>query len=155
MRRYVPDYVSCGISKWRYSELQAYCRQYAEKKAEADTLLTVGSPKMSGMPHGSGTGDPVARAAEKREKLLHDCAIVEKCAKIVNNGDYETAIIQNCCYGKSYEFIKEYLPTWHRQSYYTARRRFFMLLNKSLDMREKFDEWIKEIDQKNLELKCM
>lgn len=145
MRRYRPDYESCGISKYRFDELLAFCRQYPEKKAEAQTLLCVSSPKMSGMPHGSGTSDPVARAAERRERLLHDCAIIERCASVVNSSEYEVAIIQNACYGKGYEFIKEYLPTWHRQSFFTARRKFYFLLNKYLELQDKFEEWYEEI----------
>lgn len=147
MRRYRPDYISCGISKWRFDELLAFCRQYGEKKAEAETLLTISSQKMTGMPHGIGVGDPVMRAVERRERLLHDCAVVEKCAGIVDGGQYEVAIIQNCCYGKGYEFIKEYLPTWHRQSFFTARRKFYFLLNKCLELRDKFDEWYEEMKE--------
>ena len=140
MRRYRPDYVSCGISKWRYDELLAFCRQYAEKKTEADTLLTVGSPKMSGMPHGSGTGDPTAQAAERRERLLHECTIIEKCAESIEGGIFKQAIIQNVCFGKGYHFLYEYLPTSHKMSFYAARRRFFILLDKTKDSKQKFSE---------------
>ena len=147
MRRYRPDYQSIGISKYRFDELLAYCRQYPEKKAEAETLLGVSSPSLSGMPHGSGTGDPVARAAEKRERLLHDCEVIEKCAGMVDGGKYAVAIIQNACYGKGYEFIKEYLPTFHRESFFTERRKFYFLLNKCLELREKFAEWYDEMKQ--------
>ena len=155
MRRFRPDYESCGISKYRFDELLAFCKQYPEKKAEAETLLGVGSPAMSGMPHGSSVGDPVSRATEKRERLLHDCAVIEKCANAVDNGRFSVAIIQNACYGKGYEFIKEYLPTWHRQSFYTARRKFYYLLNKCLELRDKFDEWYEEMKRSGDSSKTM
>lgn len=147
MRRYRPDYQSIGISKYRFDELLAFCRQYPEKKAEAETLLGVGSPSLSGMPHGSGTSDPVARAAEKRERLLHDCEVVERCAALVADGRYSVAIIQNVCYGKGYEFIQEYLPSFNRQYFFSARRKFYFIINKCLELREKFDDWYNEMKQ--------
>ena len=155
MRRYRPDYKSIGISIYRFDELLAFCRQYPEKKAEAEMLLGVGSPSLSGMPHGSGACDPVARAAEKRERLLHDCAVIEKCAGIIDDGRYRIAIIQNVCYGRGYEFIKEYLPTFHRQSFFSARRKFYYLLNKCLELRDKFDEWYEEMKRSGDSSKTM
>lgn len=135
MRRYRPDYQSIGISKYRFDELLAFCRQYPEKKAEAETLLGVSSPSLSGMPHGSGTGDPVARAAEKRERLLHDCEIIEHCAKGVDNGRFYTAIIRNACLGTAYKFLFDVLPTNNRSAFYDARRAFYIRLNDELEKR--------------------
>lgn len=135
MRTYRPDYELCGISKYRYDELKAFCRQYGEKKAEADALLSVGSPKISGMPHGSGTGDPVAKAVERRERLIADVEIIEKCAKSVDNGRFYSAIIKNVCLGTAYKFLMPCLPTFYRSAFYIARRAFFVLLNDELDKR--------------------
>ena len=136
MRNYRPDYVLCGISKYRYDELKAFCRQYGDKKTEAEALLSIGSPKMSGMPHASGTGDPVLRAVEKRERLLADCELIERCAKAIEGGKFYTSIIQNVCTGKAYKFLFDVLPTNNRTSFYTARRNFYVLLNHELEQRK-------------------
>lgn len=135
MRRYRPDYQSIGISKYRFDELLAFCRQYPEKKAEAETLLGVNSPSLSGMPHGSGTGDPVAKAVERRERLIADVEIIERCAKSVDNGRFYSAIIKNVCLGTAYKFLMPCLPTFHRSAFYIARRAFFVLLNEELEKR--------------------
>lgn len=135
MRTYTPDYVLCGISKFRYIELKAFCQQYAEKKAEAETLLCVGSPVISGMPHGSGTGDPVARAAERREKLIADCNLIEQCAGAVDNGRFYKAIIKNVCLGTAYKYLYDVLPTNNRTAFYDARRSFYIKIDHELQER--------------------
>lgn len=135
MRTYRPDYVICGISKYRYDELKAFCRQYADKKAEAEALLSVGSPKLTGMPNGSSTGDPVSRAAERRDRLLTDCELIESCAKEVDGGRFYSAIIQNVCLDTGYSFLYNALPTNNRTAFYDARRGFFVRLNEELEKR--------------------
>lgn len=120
------------LGRFRYAELRNFCRQYADKKAEAELLLGVKSPQLSAMPHGSDVGDPVVRAAEKRAKLLEDCELIEKCAREVEDGVYYNAIIVNVCMGKAYDYIPaEMLPTSKRISYFSARREFFRLLDKA------------------------
>lgn len=135
MRNYRPDYVLCGISKYRYDELKAFCRQYGDKKTEAEALLSIGSPSITGMPHGSGMGDPVERAAEQREHLLEDCDIIEECARSVDGGRFYTAIIRNACLGTAYKFLFEVLPTNNRTAFYDARRAFYVRLDKELKKR--------------------
>lgn len=65
MRNYLPHYAKYGIPQPRYNELRNFCLQYPLWQAEAKSLLGVGAQRYSSMPHGSGVGDPVARAAEK------------------------------------------------------------------------------------------
>ena len=133
------------IGEWRYKELKAFCRQYAEKKARAAALLGVsGSSHVEefvnadGLIEGvvtpsgkGGTSDPVARAAEKREELLADVEIIDKCAEAVAGGVFAKALILNICYGLGYDFVdKEILPTSNRNAYFDARRQFFSLLSR-------------------------
>ena len=68
--RYQPCWKQIGISVERYRELLHFCRQYPEWKTEANSLLGIRAIKMDGQPHGNGVSDPVAMAAEKREKLM-------------------------------------------------------------------------------------
>lgn len=131
MRTYMPHYQRYGLSAQRYNELRAFCLQYPLWKAEAESLLGVGGQKLNGMPHGSGVGDPVARAAERREKLIEKISLVESVARSVDDGRWYTALIQNCCLGRGLLMIDPaILPTSNRNAYYVARRTFYLALNE-------------------------
>ena len=120
------------LGRFRYAELRNFCRQYADKKAEAELMLGVKSPQLSAMPHGTEVGDPVVRAAERRAQLLADCELIERCAREVDGGIYYNAIIVNVCMGKAYDYIpQETMPTGNRNAYFHARRQFFRLLDKA------------------------
>ena len=129
--RYVPCWKQIGISKDRYIELLHFCRQYPEWKSEASTLLGIQALRADGQPKGSGKSDPVALAAERRERLIDKIAIVDECASTVGDGLWYRAIIQNVCIGKPYSMIETALmPTSDRNAYFRARREFFDLLDK-------------------------
>ena len=129
--RYLPCWKQIGISHSRYSELLHFCRQYPEWKTEANSLLGIRAIKADGMPHGSGKSDPVAMAAEKREKLIEKIAIVDECAKAIDNGDWYASIIQNVCIGRSYEQMdRALMPTSNKNAYFKKRAEFFDLLDK-------------------------
>ena len=130
--RYLPCWKQIGISQDRYRELLHFCRQYPEWKTEANSLLGIRAIKMDGQPHGSGKSDPVAMAAEKRERLIEKIAIVDECAKAIDNGDWFAALIQNVCIGRSYEQMdRALMPTSDRNAYFKKRREFFEILNKA------------------------
>ena len=100
--RYLPCWKQIGISQDRYRELLHFCRQYPEWKTEANSLLGIRAIKADGLPHGNGKSDPVAAAAERREKLIEKIAIVDECALAVDGGIWYASIIQNVCIGKAY-----------------------------------------------------
>ena len=132
--RYTPCWKQIGISVDRYRELLHFCRQYPEWKTEANSLVGVRAIKMDGMPHGSGTSDPVAVAAEKRERLLAKIDIVDECAKAIGEGAWFAAIIQNVCIGRPYEQMdRALMPTSDKNAYFRRRREFFELLNKKTE----------------------
>lgn len=129
--RYLPCWKQIGISKDRYLQLLHFCRQYPEWKAEANSLLGIRAIKADGLPHGSGTSDPVAMAAEKRERLLTKIAIVDECAKGIGGGEWYAAIIQNICIGKSYtQMDRALMPTSDRNAFFRQRRDFFKMLDE-------------------------
>ena len=129
--RYLPCWKNIGISASRYRELLHFCRQYPEWKTEANSLLGIRAIKADGLPHGSGTSDPVAVAAEKREKLIEKIAMVDECAKAIDNGDWYASIIQNVCIGRSYEqMYRALMPTSNKNAYFKKRAEFFSLLDK-------------------------
>ena len=130
--RYLPCWKQIGISQDRYQELLHFCRQYPEWKTEANSLLGIRAIKMDGQPHGSGKSDPVAMAAEKREKLIEKIGIVDTCARAVDDGAWYASIIQNVCIGRSYEQMdRALMPTSDRIAYFKKRREFFEILNKA------------------------
>ena len=132
--RYVPCWKQIGITQARYMELLNFCRQYPDWKAEANSLLGVRAIINDGMPHGNKKRDPVAAAAEKREKLLAKIAIVEECAKTIGDGEWYAAMIQHICYKKPNEHIDvALLPTSNRNDFYKQRRLFFELLDQKRD----------------------
>lgn len=131
MRNYVPHYQKYGLSTARYNELRAFCLQYPLWRAEAESLLGVGAQRYSSMPHGSGVGDPVARAAERRERLNDKIHLVEEAARAVDGGKWFAALIQNCCMGRGLAAIDQtILPTSNRNAYFVARRAFYVYLDE-------------------------
>ena len=129
--RYLPCWQQIGISKDRYQELLHYCRQYPEWKTEANSLLGIKAVKMDGQPHGRGKSDPVAMAAERRDRLLNKIQLVDDCAREIGGGEWYAAIIQNVCIGRPYEQMdRALMPTSEKNAFFKIRRMFFDLLNK-------------------------
>lgn len=134
MRNYQPDYTDFGISRDRYRELLAFCRQYQEWQAEARSLLGLSAQSYENMPHGSEVGDPVFRVAVKREKLLAKIELVESVADEVDGGQWRAALIQNICMGRALKFIDPgILPTSRRNAFFQQRKMFFLILDKRID----------------------
>ena len=129
--RYLPCWEKIGITSSRYRELLHFCRQYPEWKTEANSLLGIRAIKADGMPHGNGKSDPVAAAAERREKLIEKIAIVDECARAIDGGSWYASIIQNVCIGRAYEQMdRALMPTSDKNAYFKKRREFFELLDK-------------------------
>ena len=129
--RYMPCWKQIGISADRYRELLHYCRQYPEWKTEANSLLGIRAVKMDGQPHGTGKSDPVAMAAERRDRLLEKIKIVDDCAREIGGGEWYAAIIQNVCIGRSYEQMdRALMPTSNKNAYFKKRAEFFKLLDE-------------------------
>ena len=129
--RYLPCWKQIGISQDRYQELLHFCRQYPEWKMEANSLIGIRAIKADGLPHGNGKSDPVAQVAERREKLIEKIAIVDECARAIENGDWYAALIQNVCIGKTYtQMDRALMPTSDKNAFFKKRREFFELLNK-------------------------
>lgn len=132
--RYVPCWKQIGISRDRYGQLLHFCRQYPEWKTEANSLLGIRAVRMDGQPHGSGKSDPVALAAERRDRLLGKIAIVDECAKAIGGGEWYAAIIQNVCIGKSWtQMDGALMPTSNKNAFFKMRRDFFYMLDKKID----------------------
>lgn len=131
MREYALKLDSYGISRDAYMELKYFCRQYDQKRREAASLLGVGSPAFDATPKGNTVGRPTESAAIKRESLLADVDLIDRCAKDVDNGAWYHALIDNCCRRVPWECLKpEDMGSSQKQAYFTARRQFFFLLHQ-------------------------
>lgn len=125
---------SWQLERDRYKELLSFCRQYPTWLAEARGALDLTAQNMDGMPHGSGISNPVAAAAEARDKVLRKIELVERCARTAAGGEWYQAIIYHVCMGWSYERIRinhpEMLRSNYRDGFFKAKRAFFVLLDK-------------------------
>ena len=131
--RYLPCWKQIGISQDRYQELLHFCRQYPEWKAEANSLLGIRAIKADGQPHGTGKSDPVALAAERRDRLLTKIGIVDECARAISNGEWYASLIQNICIGRSYtQMDRALMPTSDKNTFFRRRREFFDMLDKKI-----------------------
>ena len=119
---------TAGLSRWRYLELRAFCRQYDEKKRQAARLLGVSSPRSDGLPGGSGSGDPVWSAVRRRERLVEDCRVIEQAAFAADPVGHR-ALLKNVTQGIRYEETGYY---GCRSDFFRARRRFFAKLDEDL-----------------------
>ena len=132
MRTYIPG--TWEITKERYIELRAFCRQYPQWKVEAASMLGVSGAKLDDMPHGTDVGDPTGRAVERRERILAKIDLVERCAAAIDRGAWCKALILNACNCMAWEIIRdlhpETLKNSDRTQFFKVRRMFFNLLDR-------------------------
>ena len=122
-----------GISKWRYEELKAFCRQYEEKKHKLDSAIGIQSPQYDSIRvQSGGIADRVLQAVAIREPISEDITQIDKVAGSIEGGKWEQALILHLGYGVSYECLvtRSVLPTNNRQSFFRARKLFFQVLNE-------------------------
>lgn len=124
MRNWALKLDKYGISKSEYEELKAFCRRYDEKRAEAADLLYRTTGRLTGMPRGCNTSDPVCVSVARRERLLKECEMIEQAAIEADPAGYQ-AILRNVTRGMRFEETGYYGA---RSTFYDARRRFFFFL---------------------------
>lgn len=72
-----------------YMQAKHFCWQYNRYKREYEELAnTYNGISTDGMPHGNGISNPVANAAERREKLSGKITIIESVAHHVGDDLY-------------------------------------------------------------------
>lgn len=126
-----------GISFDRYQELFHFCQQYGEKKRAAEDLLTLASS----MPRsvrtkdgeyafelrgGGAGGDPVERAAMRREALLRDVRMIEESAREADRALSPwilRAVTQK-------DGVRRIHPPCGERQFCAARRKFFYILHQ-------------------------
>lgn len=113
------------IGTYAYRELNNFCKQYRDKKRRLRELQSpYKSPQITGMPSGSGPGDPTGRSAERAAVLSQDIDMIERAANKAAGRDAQS-ILKNVTLGIAWE----YLPvSCGRRKFYDMRRLFFYLL---------------------------
>lgn len=120
-----------GVSRWRYRELLAYCRQYPEWKRSAAAYLSPRAPRLREAPGGGMPASDVEYAVEKREEYLRKVQGIEECAREADPHMWR-GILRNVCYGQGFEQVRSSALCGNRNRFFAARRRFFQLLDGRL-----------------------
>lgn len=112
------------LERWPYAlDLRGralyFARGYDRLKKEADALI-VQAPVMDGQPRSTKTGDPVAAAAIRRERIRHEISIIEG-ALLDIEPEYRPGVLDNVCRG---------IPMLHlglaSESTWKRKRRMFL-----------------------------
>lgn len=112
------------MNKWPYApDLRGralhFAKAYDRLLREADELI-VQAPVMDGQPRSTKTGDPVAAAAIRRERITREIRIIEG-ALLDIEPEYRQGIIDNVCRGvRRSDLIGACENTW------TNKRRVFL-----------------------------
>ena len=123
------------LDKHRHYELKHFCLQYPEWKrsyAEIDNVgIAVGS--FNRMPTGNLPGDPTARRALTKARLVERIGLIERIAKEADEYLYDY-ILKGVTEGLSYTYLKSRLDIpCGKDMYYDRYRRFFWLLSRARD----------------------
>ena len=90
------------LERWPYApDLRGralyFAKAYDRLVKEADSLIAQ-APMQDGQPRGTKTGDPVAAAAIRRERLRHEISIIEGALNDIEP-EFRAGIIDNVCRG--------------------------------------------------------
>ena len=123
------------IDKHRHYELKHFCLQYPSwKRTYADlNAANVGLSTANKFPSSNQPGDPTAKRAVAKARLIERIEMIEKIANEADRqlGDY---ILKAVTEGLSYTYLKSRLEIpCGKDMYYDRYRRFFWLLNKVRD----------------------
>lgn len=126
MREYTLNLAEYEISKQRYRELLAACRQYEERRQKIMQLYQPKGMTYTGMPHGSGTSSPVEKTVFALDKLKEKQRAIETAA-VDAAPEQWLELLKNVTQGIPYEKLSYY---GGKRQFYETRRKFFFLLDK-------------------------
>lgn len=123
MRDYIPKTYS--LPKAVYYQALYAVRDYDRLRAEYDDILHASAAPPDGLPHGSGSGQPVADKAIRLNAISTKLTAIERALNGIPP-EYRRGVLDNVRYGAPYPYTASY-PTWSRW-----RRRFLWLAAKYL-----------------------
>ena len=123
------------IDKHRHYELKHFCLQYPEWKrtyAEIDSA-NISAITYDRTPSSNLPGDPTAKRAIAKARLVERIEMIEKIAKETDSCIHDY-LLKAVTEGYSYTYLKSRLNIpCGRDMYYDRYRRFFWLLSKARD----------------------
>lgn len=97
-----------------------FAKGYDRLRREADEMIQQ-APVMDGQPRGTKTGDPVAAAAIRRERITREIGIIEG-ALLDIEPEYRHGVVENVCRGvPMYKIAGACVNTW------SNKRRVFLI----------------------------
>lgn len=115
------------LSKYKFHMTANFCLQYKELKAEASDIAGLKAVSYTGMPHGSGVGDPTARQAERIAEASRKVDIIERNVRIVSGELYywllrgiteEDMTYDKLRYEEGMPLSRNYYSSMRREVYY-------------------------------------
>lgn len=90
------------LERWPYApDLRGralyFAKAYDRLVKEADALIAQ-APMQDGQPRGTKTGDPVAAAAIRRERIRHEISIIEGALNDIEP-EFRAGVLDNVCRG--------------------------------------------------------
>lgn len=82
------------LPKYKYRTVVNFCLQYHELKDELRSIDGWHSGNNDGMPHGTGTSDPVANDAIRREEIQKKIDIIEESVRECVTGIMQPYILK-------------------------------------------------------------
>ena len=113
------------LERWPYAlDLRGralyFAKAYDRLRREADALIEQ-APVMDGQPRSTKTGDPVAAAAIRRERITREIGIIEGALNDIEP-EYRQGILDNVCRG-----VRMRMLTDASESTWTRKRRMFLV----------------------------
>ena len=138
MRQYLPKALEDeGITRERYQELLAICRQYREYKRIIRRFET-GTANRPERRRGPGawkrpdpTGNAAAAVADATAYYRARVKLIDGCARAAAGSAVAPALIECVTEGHAFETLK-HRPPCGRQMFYRLRLLFFVLLDERL-----------------------
>ena len=123
MRDYLPKTYS--LPKAVYYQALYAVRDYDRLRAEYDDILHASAAPPDGLPHGSGSGQPVTDKAIRLNAISTKLTAIERALNTIPP-EYRRGVLDNVRYQSPYPYTAGY-ATWSRW-----RRRFLWLAAKYL-----------------------
>ena len=119
------------IGKYAYRELHNFCLQYPEKKKRITELrYPYQSPRITGLPGGTGVGDPTGKNAERAALLADECKMIEDAASEAG-GDDSACLLLAVTQDVPYRYLKLLKGLeMGEKKFYAIKRKFYFLLAK-------------------------
>lgn len=123
----------------KYHTTRSFCLQYREWMDEYNALAEGGMKAIiyTGMPHGSGSGNPTAEAGERMAVLSKNIKLIQDTVTEVAPELYKWLLKGVTERDVSFDYLKQVMSIpCERDYYYDRRQKFYYTISKKLE------EWL-------------